>query len=125
MSKVIFKKEFRFSPNGYDIKTYLPSQDVVEVTRRCAEVAVENGFASPVDGEFVNIVVEEELSTEELIDTLNENDVSHETVEPHLLSGNRGWYDVIGVDGQPINKSGKLRKKHAEKMLTEYVNGLS
>jgi hypothetical protein len=45
MPKVVFKQEFRFSPNGYDIIVYDAAPEAVEVSDRCAEVALEAGAA--------------------------------------------------------------------------------
>lgn len=47
--KVVFTSEFRFSPNGYDVVAYAAGPDEVEVSERCAEVAVAAGAAKPAE----------------------------------------------------------------------------
>jgi hypothetical protein len=45
MPKVRFEEQFRFSPNGYDLVVYEPGEEPVDVSERCAEVALETGAA--------------------------------------------------------------------------------
>lgn len=43
--KIVFTKQFKFSPNGYDVETYEPSKEPVEVSDECGNLAIECGCA--------------------------------------------------------------------------------
>lgn len=43
--KVVFVKEFKFSPDGFTVETYKPAKEAVSVSAECAQIAIENGFA--------------------------------------------------------------------------------
>lgn len=52
MKKVVFTEDFRFSPNGYDVIDYAAGAEPVEVSERCAEVAIAAGAAKePTSGD--------------------------------------------------------------------------
>ena len=43
MKVVVFSKQFKFSPNGYDVVVYQPSDEPVEVSDECAAIAQKCG----------------------------------------------------------------------------------
>ena len=45
MPRVIFTERFKHAADGINVKTYEPSETPVEVSERCAEVAIAAGVA--------------------------------------------------------------------------------
>lgn len=51
MPQIIVKKDFRFAHRGCEIVEYFAGDEPVEVSDRCAEVALAEGWAVDAGGE--------------------------------------------------------------------------
>ena len=118
--EILLHTGIKYAHNGTRVVEYHASEEIQDLPEDFCMYALKNGLGVLPGDEM-------EASDEDVEEEIDPDDESiypdELDMEPHILKVGHGKYNVMNEKGECLNGETPLRKKQADQMLAEYLDG--